>query len=680
MPGDAAIAGLFPVALAAYFCCYGPGHAWWRGRASGIPRAFARLGISLLLTSIVALTLVAIEAFSLPRLVAISGIVTLAGYLSVARVRHIEAIPLHRGAGAGALVFVLALGFYWPPFEAHLGASDASSYLAAGVRLARHHKLTMEDDLGPLVPPIARGSLFISALGMPWKPPYSRMHGGLVVDTPGAPEAHPSFFPLPNAWAGIFADALGARYAGGYVGLFAAAAVWAAWLLARARLGVAGAVTVTALTAANAAAYWAARMPLSEPLAWFFAAGALVALDAYEEEGFPADARLAGAMLGATAIVRIEHAAFVLVALCVRRVLRPTLAGRPLTVGFAVALFAMFAVAALEVLLVRGAYIAPLVDAWWGIEWVVSSSWRGAAWRVLAFGATVVLAYALALRRFGFVRTTAATIVIGFFAVYARMSPDPGVFRSLRWQAAYFGWPAVVLALAGGLHAWRARFAQPANGFVMIVLGVFALCLLYDPHVLPAMPWASRRFVPVIVPCGLLLAGLACTEVWRRSMLAGALLWALFVGGVMAPASKIWHRGYYAGTYDQLNDFVAKLPPEGSLLIDNRLVGTLLAPPLWLIYGRNSLPVNAVSEGGRMTVASLVRVLHDAGKGPVHLIKPTMTRGPEPIPFTLSKRILDFPLELALPEQTDGAPPVKLEKYAQFLAVDRLDPLVLPAR
>ena len=287
MPGDAAIAGLFPVALSAYFCCYGPGHAWWRGRASGLPRAFARLAISLLLTSVVALVLVAAGVFSLPRLVVIGGIVTLAGYLSVARVRHIEQFPLERPARAGALVFVLALGLYWPPFEAHLAASDASSYLAAGVQLARHHTLTKEDDLGPLVPPIARGSLFFSALGLPWKPPYSRMHGGLVVDTPGAAEAHPSFFPLPSAWAGIFADALGTRYAGGYVGLFAAAAVWAAWLLARARLGVVGAAAVTFLTAANAAAYWAGRMPLSEPLAWFFAMAALAALDAYEEEGIP---------------------------------------------------------------------------------------------------------------------------------------------------------------------------------------------------------------------------------------------------------------------------------------------------------------------------------------------------------------------------------------------------------
>ena len=678
MPGDAAIAGLFPVALAAYFCCYGPGHACWRGRASGLSRAFARLAFSLLFTSIVALALVAAEAFSLPRLVAINGVVTLLGYLAVARVRHVEAFPLGSSGRAAALVFVLALGFYWPPFEAHLGASDASSYLAAGVQLARHHKLTKEDDLGPLVPPLARGPLFFSALGNPWKPPYSRMHGGLVVDTPGASEAHPSFFPLPSAWAGIFADAFGARHAGGYVALFAAAAAWAAWLLARARLGVAGAAAITVLTATNAAAYWAARMPLSEPLAWFFAMAALVALDAYEEEGFAADARLAGALLGATAMVRIEYAAFIAVALCVRRVLRPALGGRVLTGGFVMSMLAVLAVAALEVFLVRGAYVAPLVDAWWSLQWVAQSSWRDAPWRVSAAGGAAVLFYVLALRRFGVARATAAVIVVVFFAAYARMSSDPGFWRSLRWEAAYFGWPAVVLAFAGAVQAWRERFVRPANAFIVILFGVIATCLLYDPHVLPAMPWASRRFVPVVVPCGLLFAGIACAAVWRRSMLAGLLASALLVGGVLAPASKLWGRGYYAGTYDQLNELVAKLPPEGSLLLDNRLVPLLLGPPLWLAYGRNSLPVFTANDTGRAVIAGMARILNDAGKGPVHLVKSSRTRGEETIPFTVVTRVFDFTIDLALPEQTDGPPPFKIERQTQYLSVDRLDPIIFP--
>jgi len=89
---------------------------------------------------------------------------------------------------------------------------------------------------------------------------------------------------------------------------------------------------------------------------------------------------------------------------------------------------------------------------------------------------------------------------------------------------------------------------------------------------------------------------MACSVIWRRGVVAGLVAWALFAGAVIAPASKMWVVVTYAGTYDQLNELVAKLPPEGALLIDNRLVGTLLAPPLWLVYGRNSLPVLTVND------------------------------------------------------------------------------------
>jgi len=286
----------------------------------------------------------------------------------------------------------------------------------------------------------------------------------------------------------------------------------------------------------------------------------------------------------------------------------------------------------------------------------------------------------LALRRFGFVRATSAAGVVAFFAIYARMSIEPAFFRSLGWQASYFGWPAVALGFAGAILAWRERLVQPANGFLVLLCAVLGVCLLYDPHVLPVMPWASRRFVPVVVPCGLLFAGMACSAVWRRNMAAGLVAWGVFAGGVIAPASKMWNGAYYAGTYTQLGELVAKLPSEGALLIDNRLVGTVLAPQLWLVYGRNSLPANPVNESGRKVVAGMTRILKEAGKGPVHLIKPTATSGPEPIPFTRSTRVLDFPLELLLPEQTDGPPPGKPERYTQFIAVDRLDPVILPTR
>jgi hypothetical protein len=379
--------------------------------------------VSLLVTSITVLVLIAFHSFSLPRVVAMNGAITLLGYLGFGRARE-PAISAPARGGLGVLVFAATLAAYWPPFEAHFSASDASAYLAAGVQLARYHTLEKPDELGPLVPAIARGFLFFSTLGLPWKPPYSRMHGGLVVDVPGAAVAYPSFFPLPSGWSGLFADAIGARYGGGYAGLFAAAAVWAAYLLARARVGLLGTLTVTVLTLANAATYWAGRMALTEPITWFFLAAGLVALDAYEERGSSADARLAGALLGATALARVEYAGFVLVALLARQALGPAIRARQLTPGFVVMFAAMLAVTGLEIALVHGAYVAPLEDTLRGIQWVTSSKWQSAAWIMVLAGALVLGAYVVAALRIGIVRATAAAAVATFAFIYFRFSPD----------------------------------------------------------------------------------------------------------------------------------------------------------------------------------------------------------------------------------------------------------------
>jgi hypothetical protein len=113
------------------------------------------------------------------------------------------------------------------------------------------------------------------------------------------------------------------------------------------------------------------------------------------------------------------------------------------------------------------------------------------------------------------------------------------------------------------------------------------------------------------------------------------------------------------------------------LLLDNRLVPMLLGPPLWLAYDRNSLPVLPASTDGRNVIAGLTRILTTVGKGPVHLIKPTLTPGDEPIPLTLATRVGDLTLQISLPEQTDGAPPNRIERYAQPISIYRLYPLFM---
>jgi hypothetical protein len=91
-------------------------------------------------------------------------------------------------------------------------------------------------------------------MGYPWKPPYTRMPGGLVIATPDSEVVLPSFFPAPTVWAALFADALGARFAGGFAALFGALAAVGLLALRTPAARSRAAVLATTLVALNAAA------------------------------------------------------------------------------------------------------------------------------------------------------------------------------------------------------------------------------------------------------------------------------------------------------------------------------------------------------------------------------------------------------------------------------------------
>ena len=122
MTVEAALLSSIPAAAALYLTTYGPGQAWWRGVPSGLPSAFARLVTSLLWTTLVGLVLAATETFSLPRLVAVNGLVALAGYLA-RRGRP-------RGGGVrdmiGPLVLAATILAAWPPYAPFVAGADAT--------------------------------------------------------------------------------------------------------------------------------------------------------------------------------------------------------------------------------------------------------------------------------------------------------------------------------------------------------------------------------------------------------------------------------------------------------------------------------------------------------------------------------------------------------------------------
>jgi hypothetical protein len=141
-------------------------------------------------------------------------------------------------------------------------------------------------------------------------------------------------------------------------------------------------------------------------------------------------------------------------------------------------------------------------------KWILSPA---AAWSAIAV-LLVAFVYAATLR------PTAEP-----FALIQNGSPLDGTrdYReeSVRNLAAYVGWPLLLAALAGvclALQRWRRRDAGFARrAFLLLALTASAV-VLWFPHVSPDHPWASRRFVPVVLPAVVVLAAYAFRRAARR--------------------------------------------------------------------------------------------------------------------------------------------------------------------
>ncbi len=680
----------------AYLCLLGPGMAWWRPRAAVLPRLLAWVCLSALWTTLAGLILAALESFSVPLLVLVNAVVSLAGYAAVGRLRrsgHFYAEP----ASVGPAVAAIALLLLWPPFETHLGAQDATTYTAAGIHLARSGKLSKTDQLVDEIPPRLRTQLFRSVYGAGPRPPFARMPGGMVTESPDSNLVIPSFVPAPYPWAALFAQTFGESRAGGYAPLFMALSLWACWQLCRRRMGAMASLAVTGLVALNSASYWAGRFALSEPMAVFFLWAGLAALDGFEEEGFTADAMLAGLMLAAASIVRIELLIFIPVALAIRELLSGSPPLRRLGPAFYLPLALIMAVAF-------------LTTTWASAGHAASASYivGGAAFKILSLAAkapaaTLVTALSaaalvwLAARRVGIRRGLLVGLPAAAVLYYTVFASEPQLGRSLGWLQAILGWPALAMAAAGFVVAWRDRFYRPGNVGLLALTATVSLFILYDPHVMTETIWASRRLVVVVVPASILLAALAAGRLARRSALAGLLAWALLLTSVLvgrpalsgqsragggrptvawqsSPAPFLWGRPFYRGNHAQLREVADMLPAGSVALIDDRLASYILGTALWLIHDRPSVPVVLSSKRGRNAAAWLVRSL--GAEHELFLLRPTLTAAAEPLPFVKSELVGSLTLPTLQPRRRGGWPRHG-EHYTKPLSLYRLEKVTL---
>lgn len=316
------------------------------------------------------------------------------------------------------------------------------------------------------------------------------------------------------------------------------------------------AVGAAVLLAATLPQIWVSRDTYTEPLDQLLTFGGLsLAYDAIRS-GRRRGALLAGLVLGAGAESRADGYVTLLTLLPVLLVVlaaAPVGRRRHWTAWFATAVAAAAVPAVLALLDLQrlspgyytqlrghlkllgeaGAGLAVLgvlgVALWWftsvpGVVERGTRRWRGPA----AAGVIVLAGGLLASRPLWMVATirnpgTAGPLV----AALQRAAGEPVnphrtyAEHTVAWLAWYLGLPGLLLAGAGlaaltGLVVAGRRPGLAGLPFLAMVVGT-GLLYLSDPAIAPDQIWASRRFVPVVIP------GLAVAAVWTVDQLAGRL-------------------------------------------------------------------------------------------------------------------------------------------------------------
>ena len=147
------------------------------------------------------------------------------------------------------------------------------------------------------------------------------------------------------------------------------------------------------------------------------------------------------------------------------------------------------------------------------------------------------------------------------------------------WQAMYFGWPTIILAVLGYvllLNQLIRRSDHRLLGFLVMALSLSAL-YLWAPFITPDQVWAMRRYVPVVVP-GLIVAAMAAlraTWTWGITSIAGrvvvragvivAVAAALVLPWLVTrPVSDLREEAPQAA---QVHALCAAVPPDGAVLV-----------------------------------------------------------------------------------------------------------------
>lgn len=433
----------------------------------------------------------------------------------------------------------------------------------------------------------------------------------------------------------------------------------------------------------NPAQLWTARTTLSEVATQLFIWSGLLLLTAFLARGSPRVGMWAGVLLGMSALIRIDGfllVPFLLTAHAVWNLLRPRAGPVPARTwrhayfgampffGLAVAYYVLFS---RPYLIQQESQVIQLAGLTVVSAGLLALSRLPVARRLgnmalsrrpivlSTFGAlAAVMAYAYFVRPlsppFDILHVPGHPLV-GERSHIEDALPNLGSYLTppVVW-AALVGWS--VLALAA-IRRWQSTALVP---FLIVALGCSAV-YAWNQSIAPDHFWAIRRFIPVVIPAVVLLAGAAATVALSGMSIPGRrIMFGLSVLPLVAYTAAIGWPTYAVedrrGSYAFLAEFARTLPASGQILgLGGSYETANWWMPLYVAFDRPILPLDVTSQDG---IAEAVTRLRGASEAEPLLVltargaEADAIQGLRTSEATLARALIDTPTT-PLPSRTN---------------------------